>query len=100
MRRVQVVLHGVWLVRELLCEVLVRICLFGNVLYEVRNLVVLPVSPRRSVAPVVVEALLYGLHLLACSLFGIFLHAHVDGSVYLESVCIEVQFVDGVVSWD
>ncbi len=41
-------------------------------------------------APVVVEVLLYLLHLLVSSLLGVFLHTRVDGGVYLQTDGVEV----------
>ena len=41
-------------------------------------------------APVIVEVLLYLLHLFASSILGIFLHTGVDGGVNLQTTGIEV----------
>jgi hypothetical protein len=57
---------------------------------EVRNLIAVLVYPGVGalVAPEVVERLLQRLHALVHGLFGVLLHARVDGSVHLQAVAV------------
>nr|GFC99472.1 hypothetical protein [Tanacetum cinerariifolium] len=59
---------------------------------EVRNLVAILVYPGVGtlVAPEVVEGLLQQLHALVHRLFGVLLHARVDGGVHLQAIAVEV----------
>ena len=93
---VQVICDGVRLIGETVFQVLVGLCPFGQVFDEIRDFLVVLVLPRRRVAPVLVEALLYDFHLLAGGFFRIFLHACVQGRINFQSVGIEVEFVVGI----
>ena len=85
MRTVHVVFHRVGVVGEALLQLLVARLTFGYALDKSGNLLMLLVLPWVGFSPVVVEVTLHHFHLLYGSLFGIFLHASVDGGVYLQS---------------
>ena len=87
--QVQIVVDGVFVAVVFLREVFVDGLSLGDVLDEVLDLHVSLVLPGVRAAPVLVEGLLHLLHLLEGGLFGIFLHARVDGGVDLQSFGIE-----------
>ena len=86
---VQVVADRVLVAIELLREILIHGLSLGDVLDEILDLDMSLVLPRVCRSPMVVEGLLYLLHLLVGSLFGILLHARVEGGVDLQPLGIE-----------
>ena len=93
MRLVEVELHRVGRVGEARRKTLIDgqfLCYF---LYEVGNHLLVLVAPRLGSLPMVVEVLLYLLHLLERRLLGVFLQTGVDGGVDLETAGIEVVAV-------
>ena len=87
--QVQVIRDGVLVAVVFLREVFVDGLPLGNVLDEVLDLDVPLVLPGVGASPVLVEGLLYFLHLLVGSLLGIFLHTGVDGGIDLQAFGIE-----------
>ena len=87
--QIEVVVDGVLVAIEFLGEVFVDGLSLGDVLDEVLDLHVVLVLPGIGAAPVGIEGLLHLFHLLDGCLFGIFLHARIDGGVDLQSFGIE-----------
>ena len=87
----------IWIVWEFCQQILIERLLFSNVLDKVWYHLVVLVLPRffaqpfsftslsTSDAPVIVEVLLYLLHLFAGSILGILLHAGIDGCINLQT---------------
>ena len=100
MRFVEIVVYGVLIVVVLSGKILIHGLPLGNVFYEIGNFLMVLILPRflarhevvlsTTYSPVVVEVLLYQLHLLYSSFLSIFLHLCVEGGIYLESVAIKV----------
>ena len=89
MGQVEIVVDGVFVAVEFLREVFVDGLSLGDVLDEVFDFLMALVLPRIGGAPVLIEGLLHLFHLLDGSLFGIFLHARVDGGVDFQTFGIE-----------
>ena len=93
MRLVHVVSYRVGVVGETLLKFFVAWLSFGNAFNETCYFLMPFVLPRISLSPVVVEITLHYLHLFYCRLFGVFLHACINGSINLKSTGIEVESV-------
>ena len=94
---VEVIVYGVLVTIILACEILVYRLLLGYVLNEVRYHVMVLVLPWLHTSPVVVEALLYYLHVFSGSLLCIALHLSVKRGVNLQTVAIEVDTLQTLV---
>lgn len=90
---VQVETDGVFVAVELLGEVLIDGQALGDVLDEIRYLLMARILPGIGRTPVRVEGLLHLFHLLASSILGVFLHAGVEGGLDAQTSGIEVDAV-------
>ena len=90
---VQVVADRVLVTVEFLGEVLIDGQALGDVLDEIRYLLMACILPRVGRAPVLVESLLHLLHLFPCSFFCVFLHAGVERGLDAQACSIKVDTV-------
>ena len=90
---IQVETDGVFVAVELLGEVLIDGQALGDILDEIRYLLMARILPGVGRTPVRVEGLLHLFHLLACSILGVFLHAGVESSLDAQTSGIEVDAV-------
>ena len=83
MREVEIIVDGILISVEFLCKILVDRLSFGDIFDEMGYFLMTLILPGVSRAPMLVERLLYLLHLFDGSFFGIALQAGVDSSVDL-----------------
>ena len=93
MWQVHIVIDRVGIIVILLCQNLVVIASYSDVLDEVGNFLPTLIAPRRLVAPMAVESLLNEAHLLLHRLFGIALQTGVERRVYLQAIGVEVDVI-------
>ena len=82
--------YAIFVAVELLAIHLVSIAVACNIFDKSLDLAIAFVNPRVGVSPMVVEVVLHYAHLLSHSLFGIGLHARIDGAYYFQAVGIEI----------
>ena len=88
-RKVEIIIDGILISVEFLREIFVDRLALSDILDEVLDFLMTLILPGISRTPVGVEVTLHLSHLLAGSLFGIFLHAGVDGCVDLQTFGIK-----------